>query len=121
MYARAATAGVKAETDGRIGVVGEGGALVEVEGGVGLAGGYDLDATSGEQGAEADVEGEVGGLFELAAIEVAASVVATVGGVEEDDEAGDGLGWGLRRLRGRRRLADAGNSECDGEKEAGGE
>lgn len=97
---------MKAKTDGRVGVVGKGGALVQVEGSVGLAGGDDLDATRGEQGAEADVEGEVGGFFELTAIEVSAGVVATVGCVEEDDETGGG--WGRRGwLRRRGRLSGA--------------
>ena len=94
MHAGAAFAGVEAEADGGVGVVGKGGALVEVEGGVGLARGDDLNAASGEQGTEADVEGEVGGLFELAAVEVSTGVVAPMGGVEEDDEAGCGWGGG---------------------------
>ena len=90
MHACAAFAGVQAQTHGGVGVVGKGGALVEVKGGVGLARGDDLNATSGEQGAQADIEGEVGGLFELTTVEMSAGVVAPVGGVEEDDEAGGG-------------------------------
>lgn len=115
MHACAAAAGVKAKTDGSVGVIGEGGTLVQVEGSVGLAGGDDLDATSGEQGAQADVEGEVGGLFKLTAIEVSSGIVAAVGGVEEDYEAWSG--WGcLGRLRRRgRRLSGAGKRQGESE------
>ena len=68
--------------------------LVEVDGGVGFAGGDDLDAAGGQQGAEADIEGEVDGFFELAAVEVGAGIVAAVGGIEDDDETGGGR-WRL--------------------------
>jgi hypothetical protein len=117
MHAGAAFAGMEAEADRGVGVIGKGGALVEVERGVGLAGGDDLNAAGGEEGTEADVEGEVGGLFELAAVEVSSGIVATVGGVEEDYEAGGGWWWGLGRW-GCLGGAAAGEGEYD-EKESG--
>ena len=82
---------------GGFGVVGNFGAPVEVDGGVGFARGDDLDAAGGEQGAQADVEGEVDGFFELAAVEVGAGIVAAVGCIEDYDEAGVGRGGAGRR------------------------
>ena len=98
MNTGAAFAGVQAEADGGFGVVGKLCASVEVDGGVGLTRGDDLDAAGGKQGAEADVQGEIGGFFELAAVEVGAGVVAAVGRIEHYDEAGSG-GWGWLRWR----------------------
>ena len=93
--AGAALAGVQAEADSGVGVVGDFRAVVEINGRIGLARGDDLDAASGEQGAEADAEGEVDGFFELAAVEVGAGVVTAMGGVEDDNEArcGRGRSW----------------------------
>ena len=48
-----------------------------------------------KQGTQPDAEGEIGGLFELAAVEVCAGVVAAVGCIEDDDKpwcAGAGIG-----------------------------
>jgi hypothetical protein len=85
---------VKAEAGGSVGVVGDLGAAGRVDGRVGLAGGDDGDAASGEQGTEADAEGEgvgflgarrAGGVFEGAA-----GVVAAMGRVENYNEPGGG-------------------------------
>jgi len=85
--------GVEAEAGLGVGVVGDLRAAVWVDGGVGLAGGEDLDAARAEQGTEADAEGEGECFFRLIE-EMAAWVVTAVGGVEEDEEAGLGRGGG---------------------------
>jgi hypothetical protein len=86
---------VEAEASLGVGVVGYFSAAVEVDGGVGLAGGYDRNAARGEQGAKANAEGE-GELLLGLGPESAARIIAAVGGVEEDEKAG----W----LRSGRRL-----------------
>ncbi len=96
MNARTVFAGVQAETDGGFGVVGNFCALVEVDGGIRFARGDDLDSAGGEQGTEADVEREVGGLFELATVEMGADIVTAVGRIEDDYEAGSGSRKGGR-------------------------
>ena len=55
--------GVQAEAGLGVGVVGDLGAAVVVDGGVGFAGGDDGDAAGGEQRTEADAEGEGEGFF----------------------------------------------------------
>ena len=90
MNAGAVFAGVQTEADSGIGVVGNLRAPIEVNGYIRFACGDDLDSTGGEKGTEADVEREVGGFFQLAAIEMCTGVVAAVGCVEDDDEAGRG-------------------------------
>ena len=110
MNSGAVFAGVQTEADSGFGVVGKFCAPVEVDGGIRFARGDDLDSAGSEQGTEADVECEVGGFFELAAIEVGAGVVTAMGCVEDDYEAG-GRSRGGCLGRGRREglLCGAGN------------
>ena len=118
MNSGAAFAGVEAEADSGVGVVGKFCAPVEVDGGVGFARGDDLDSAGGQKGTEADVEGEVDGFFQLAAVELGAGIVATVGGIEHDNEAraGGGGRWRCRRSR-RSLLRDAAEREIQAEQE----
>ncbi len=88
------------EAGGGVGVIGDVGALVggEGDGGVGVAGGDDGEATDGEDGAEAGGEGQGEGFLRELVGEVGSGVGAAVGGVEEDGGAGGGLlGWKGRR------------------------
>jgi hypothetical protein len=112
MDASAGLSGVEAEAGLGVGVVGDLGAAVGVEGGVGLAGGDDLDAARAEKGTETDAEGEGEGLFGLTE-EMAAGVVTAVGGIEDDEKAGLGRGWGW--LRNGRDLGCEGRGCCDEE------
>ncbi len=82
------------------GVVGDFSAAVEVDGGVGLARGEDLDAARGQEGTQPDAEGEGVGLFQLAVAQAAAGVVSAVSGIEDDQEGGRGSGRWWRRLLG---------------------
>ena len=58
MDAGAALGGVQADAGLSLGVVGDLGAAVGVDRGVGFAGGDDGDAAGGEQGTQTDAEGE---------------------------------------------------------------
>jgi hypothetical protein len=95
--AGAALGGMEAEAGGGVGVVGDFSAAIGFNDGVGFAGGDDGDAAGGEQRAETDAEGEGEGFFGLSGArwigEVATDVVAAVGCIEEDYEAGS-LGVG---------------------------
>ena len=92
MNAGAALGGVQAEAGLGLGVVGDLGAAVGVDGGVGFAGGDDLEAARGKQRTKPHAEGQ-GEVFSVLAVgEAAAGVVAAVGGIEHDDEAGVGAG-----------------------------
>ena len=86
---------MQAETGLGVGVVGSFGAMVQIDAGVLLAGGDDLDAAGAEQGAQAHAHGQGIGLFRLAAGEAATVIVAAVGCVEDDDETGRRGGRGL--------------------------
>jgi hypothetical protein len=78
---------MQAEAGGGPGVVGDGGAAVGIEGGVGFAGGDDSDAAGGKQGAEANAERQGGCFLLLSAGEAAARIVAAMRGIEDDDVA----------------------------------
>jgi hypothetical protein len=97
--AGAALSGVEAETGLGLGVVGDLCAAVVVDRGVGFAGGDDGDAAGDEQRTEADAEGDGDGFFWIGdagrVFEGAAGVVATVRGIEDDDEAVGGGGRDL--------------------------
>ena len=95
MNSGAALAGVEAEAGCGIGVVGKFSAPIQVDGNIGFARGDDLDSASGEKGAQADIQREVGGFFELSAVEMSTGIVAAVGCIEDYDETGC-------RSRGRR-------------------
>ena len=88
MNSGAVFTGVQTDTDSGFGVIGKFCAPVDVDGGIRFACSDDLDSAGSEQGTEADVECEVGGFFELAAIEMGPGVVTAMGRVEDDYEAG---------------------------------
>jgi hypothetical protein len=75
--ARSGLGSVEAQAGLGVGVVGDLGTVVGVDGGVRLAGGEDLEAARGEQGAQADAQSEGEVLFGLG-VELAAGVVAAV-------------------------------------------
>ncbi len=77
--------------------LGDFGAAVGVQRGVGFASGDDGDAASSQKRTEADAEGESEVLFGLAAGETSAGVVAAVSGVKHHHEAGGGRRRGPAR------------------------
>ena len=101
MDAGAGLGGVEAEAGLGVGVVGDLGAAVVVDGGVGFARGDDGDTAGGEKGAETDAEGEGDGLFRrddaVLVFKGCAGIVAAVGCVKDHGEVigGRGLseGW----------------------------
>jgi hypothetical protein len=82
-----------------VGVVGDLGAAIGVDVGVGLACRDYLDAARVEQRTKLDAEGEGVGFFSLG-VELATGVVAAVRSIENHDEAGLGRGGNRRGLRG---------------------
>ncbi len=90
MDAGTAFGGMEADAGLGVGVVGDFGAAVGVQSGVGFAGGDDRDAAGSQKRTEADAEGESEVLFGLAAGETSAGVVAAVSGVKHHHEAGGG-------------------------------
>jgi len=61
---------------------------VGVDGSVGFARRYDLDAAGGEQRTQTDAERKIGCLLERSAGQVCAGIVTAVSRVEDDDKAG---------------------------------
>ncbi len=91
MDAGAAGGGVDDEAGGGFGVIGDAGALVGGEVGVGVVGGDYGEAGGTEERAETGGEGQGEIFFHGVVGEVGSGVGASVGGVEEDDGA-DGFG-----------------------------
>ena len=92
---------MQAKASRRVGVVGDLSAADRVYGGVGFAGGDDLDAARRKQRTQLYAKSQSEGLLRLAApvLDAAAWIVAAVSGIKNHDKADCGSGRSLGRGR----------------------